>query len=238
MNKSDKTAIGVTIGVTAFFCFVPGAFASFRSLSAEHGFLMSFVKFAILATFGECLALRLMTGSYNRPGFGVLPKIFVWGVLGVIIKTAFIVFATGTPQFVAYLGLPVSMTTLAEGTFFLKLVTAFAVSVTMNCIFAPVMMTVHKITDAHIHATGGELRSFFLPMDVAAILRAMDWNVMWNFVFKKTITLFWIPAHTITFMLPPELQTLFAAVLGVMLGVILAFAGNKGSEKVGCAASA
>ncbi len=38
---------------------------------------------------------------------------------------------------------------------------------------------------------------------------------------KKTIPLFWIPAHTITFLLPEEFRVLFAAVLSVMLGVLL-----------------
>jgi hypothetical protein len=43
-------------------------------------------------------------------------------------------------------------------------------------------------------------------------------------VFKKTIPLFWIPAHTITFLLDPDYQVLFAAFLGIMLGAILAVA--------------
>jgi hypothetical protein len=51
--------------------------------------------------------------------------------------------------------------------------------------------------------------------------------VQWNFVFKKTIPLFWFPAHTITFLLPSQFQVLFAALLGVALGVILAIANNK-----------
>jgi hypothetical protein len=49
---------------------------------------------------------------------------------------------------------------------------------------------------------------------------------MWGFVFKKTIPFFWIPAHTITFLLPPDVQVLFAALLGIALGTILAVAGK------------
>ena len=49
----------------------------------------------------------------------------------------------------------------------------------------------------------------------------IDWNIQYDFVFKKTIPLFWYPAHTITFMLPGNYQVLFAAVLGVVLGLIL-----------------
>jgi hypothetical protein len=54
--------------------------------------------------------------------------------------------------------------------------------------------------------------------------------MVWGFVFKKTIPFFWIPAHTITFLLPPELRVLFAAALGIVLGVILALASLKRNE--------
>lgn len=37
-------------------------------LSREHGYAMSFAKFSVLSTFGECLALRLVSGEYNRIG--------------------------------------------------------------------------------------------------------------------------------------------------------------------------
>lgn len=56
------------------------------------------------------------------------------------------------------------------------------------------------------------------------IIRNLNWDVQWNFILKKTIPLFWIPAHTITFSLPAEHRILFAAVLGVILGVLLAVA--------------
>ena len=49
----------------------------------------------------------------------------------------------------------------------------------------------------------------------------INWEVQWGFVFKKTIPLFWYPAHTITFLLPGDYQVLFAAFLGVVLGLIL-----------------
>jgi hypothetical protein len=53
------------------------------------------------------------------------------------------------------------------------------------------------------------------------IITKLDWKVQWNFIFKKTIPFFWIPAHTITFLLPPEFRVLFAALLGIALGIIL-----------------
>ena len=43
----------------------------------------------------------------------------------------------------------------------------------------------------------------------------------------RTIPLFWIPAHTVSFLLPPDYQVLYAALLGVALGLILALAGKR-----------
>jgi len=43
----------------------------------------------------------------------------------------------------------------------------------------------------------------------------------------KTIPMFWIPAHTITFLLPSEFRVLAAAFLSIALGAILAFAKKK-----------
>ncbi len=187
---------------------------------------MSFCKFAILASFGEMLALRILAGCYWQEGFGLLCRMIVWGLLGVVIKAAFTIFAAGTPHLLASLGIPVTSSTLAEGSFTLRLLTAFSISCTLNTVFAPVMMTLHKITDIHIAQTKGALPTLF-SISFSSILKQIDWDTMWNFVFKKTIPFFWIPAHTVTFLLPAELRVLFAAFLGIMLGLILATAGQK-----------
>jgi len=104
-----------------------------------------------------------------------------------------------------------------------KAFVALCVSVLMNTLFAPVFMTFHKITDIHIAETGGTLRGFFgSPLKMReALSKKINWDVQYGFVFAKTIPLFWYPAHTITFLLPGTLQVLFAAFLGVALGVIL-----------------
>jgi hypothetical protein len=54
--------------------------------------------------------------------------------------------------------------------------------------------------------------------------------VQWGFVFKKTIPLFWYPAHTLTFLLPAEYRILFAALLGIVLGVLLSVASLKSRD--------
>jgi hypothetical protein len=108
-----------------------------------------------------------------------------------------------------------------------RIATAFAISTFMNLVFAPIFMTLHKITDNHILENKGTLSGFFTPIKYYEIFPKLNWSVQWNFIFKKTIPFFWIPAHTITFLMPSEYRIIFAAILGIILGVILSIATNK-----------
>ena len=227
MRTSDKIALGAVLCGLAAFLVIPGCMDGFIDLTKKNPYLMSFAKFAVLSTFGECIGLRIATGVYNRPGFGVLPRAIVWGLLGVGIKFAFTIFINGAPYVLAELGLPVTPETARSGPFALKLLIAFTFSVSLNSIFAPVFMTLHRVTDAHIVANGGTLRGFFTPLDMTRHLREINWSSLWGFVFKKTLPFFWVPAHTITFLLPSHFRVLFAALLGIILGLILAFANRK-----------
>ncbi len=208
------------------FILIPELYAWYQQFNAEHALIMAFIKFGILATAGEMLGLRIKTGNYNEPGFGILPRAIVWGFLGVGISMAMTIFSKGTPAFLASIGVDI-----LSDNFFIRLLVAFSISVAMNCIFAPVFMTFHKITDMHILETGGTIKGFFSKViNMAQSFKNINWNVQWGFVFKKTIPFFWFPAHTITFMLPGEFRVLFAALLGVALGVILAIAAVMGRK--------
>ncbi|HCT31072.1 MAG TPA: hypothetical protein DIW31_10150 [Bacteroidales bacterium] len=228
MKRSD---LFVILGSILFFLpfFVSSTvYGYYNSFNAEHGMIMSFVKFAVLATFGEAIGLRIRTGNFNQKGFGLIPRAIVWGFLGLTIKLAFVIFGVGTPAFLKYLGLvdaPAAMQSTAITS--LKVLVAFSISTTMNIIYAPIMMTFHKITDTHIINNGGTIAGLFKPIKFGEIFSNINWNVQWNFVFKKTIPFFWIPAHTITFLLPADFQVLFAALLGIVLGVLLAIASQK-----------
>lgn len=218
--------IAVIIVFLPFFLFDP-VYDFYVTLNKEHGLLSGFFKFFVLATLGEVIALRIRKGIYRQEGFGILPRAIIWGFLGMTVFLAFKIFSTGTPAFLASIGYT-NAASVMQGTALLeKLPIAFSISVAMNLIYAPVLMTLHKITDEHIVANGGTLRGLFRPIDVAGILQRINWNVQWHFVFKKTIPLFWIPAHTVTFLLPSEFQVLFAALLSVALGIFLAIASLK-----------
>ncbi len=230
MKLKDLAFFGIFVLIFAPFFLFPEAYEWFIKMTKEHGFLMSFVKFGVLATLGECLGLRIKTGNYNHKGFGILPRALVWGFLGLFIFIAFMVFKTGIPMFMEYMGLENAVASMKGDFTTTKLLTSFAISFFLNLIFAPPMMTFHKITDTHIEKNGGKVTSLFKCIRIGEIMSGINWNVQWGFVFKRTIPFFWIPAHTITFLLPGEFQVLFAALLGVALGVILAIASQMNKK--------
>ncbi|MRR06969.1 MAG: hypothetical protein EG828_08485 [Deltaproteobacteria bacterium] len=231
MKKNDVIFICCLAAAIAPFLLIDSVMPLYVEALHSHKIAMSFLQFALLATLGESIALRITQGVYNRPGFGLLPRALVWGCLGVVIKMAFTIFAVGTPEFVGHYVYALPENVMAGPFSASKLIAAFSISVTMNLLFAPVFMTFHKITDIHILKTGGTLKGLFQPIDFARILKELDWSVMWGFVFKKTLPLFWIPAHTITFLLQPSYQILFAAMLGIVLGVLLGVAGRTTVQK-------
>jgi uncharacterized membrane protein len=78
-------------------------YSLYVDFNRDHGFIMSFIKFAILATIGEMIGLRIKSGEYTFKGFGILPRAIVWGLLGITIKAAFIIFTTGTIELLSFI---------------------------------------------------------------------------------------------------------------------------------------
>lgn len=229
MKFKDVVAL-IPVLILIVLALLPGNIDAFKDWTQHWPYFSSFLKFAILATFGECLALRLKTGAYTRPGFGIPCRALAWGVLGMLIFVTFNIFAGGAEPVLKSFGvtnLPDMAGPFTPG----KILVAFTISVTMNFVWAPVLMVLHKISDNHIGHTGGSLARYLTTkVDMAASFREIDWDVMWGFIFKKTIPFFWVPAHTVTFILPPYLRILFAAALGVVLGVILSYAAQASRQ--------
>ncbi len=237
MKKNDLIFILAVAVLFLPFVFIKPLFAGFEWATAHHPFIMSFLKFGILATLGEMLGLRIRTGSYNAPGFGALPRAITWGFLGMMINAGFIIFGSGSYNILLTLGLdtPAGTSSYAE---MMKMsifythswyhaLAAFVTSFMQNTLFAPVFMIIHKISDLHILRNGGTLRGYFTRPCVTDLIASLDWRGMWQFLFKRTIPLFWIPAHTVTYLLPVEFRILFAALLGVILGVFMSVASKK-----------
>jgi len=221
MKKIDLYFLVLVLVLFLPFFLSGELYSGYKTTNSAHPYLIGFLKFAILATMGESIGLRLREGIYNKPGFGLIPRAIVWGFLGLTIVMAFKIFAAGAPVFLKTLGIQGAAESLGGPMSGLRLLTAFTISITLNTIYAPVMMTLHKITDTHIIRNGGTIAGLFQPIKFGEIITNLDWKVQYNFIFKKTIPFFWIPAHTITFLLPVEFQVLFAALLGIALGVII-----------------
>lgn len=207
MKKLDFLWIGILLALFAFIAY-PATREMFIGFTTAHAYIGGFLKFAILATMGELLAIRLAKGDWVRPA-GLGYRAIIWGFLGIVIVLIFAVFAGGVTA-------ALSKGMLPFGGYALTF--AFSVSLIMNCTFAPTMMAFHKLTDTYIdlkHANKGQ------KIKLERVVKTVDWNRFVSFVVLKTIPFFWIPAHTITFMLPPEYRVLMAAALSLALGLIL-----------------
>ena len=105
MKRKDLIVIVCALALLSPFFLFPSVYEFYKEFNAQHGMVMSFIKFALLSTFGECIGLRITHGVYNRPGFGIAPRALVWGILGMGISMAMTIFASGVPVFLASLGM-------------------------------------------------------------------------------------------------------------------------------------
>lgn len=213
MNKGDLIWILMLAAITAIL-IVPGSHESFVEATNSHPYLMGFAKFAVLATMGELLTLRILTGMWTIPA-GVIYKVAIWGVIGMSVVLMFSLFNQGVIATAGKGLLPV-----VPG-FMGKLLVAFLTSALMNLTFGPVFMALHRITDTWIdrHAKNNK--------GTVSILDGIDWQGFIRFVVGKTIPFFWIPAHTVVFLLAPQYRVIAAAYLSIALGLILAYARLK-----------
>jgi hypothetical protein len=92
MKRTDLYFAVVMLAIFLPFFISPELYAWYKGFNAEHAMIMAFLKFGILATLGEMLGCRISTGNYTTPTFGVVPRMVVWGLLGVVISMAMMVF--------------------------------------------------------------------------------------------------------------------------------------------------
>ncbi len=213
MNKGDLAWGAVLCAVMGLF-LSPATASFLAEATARHPYCMGFSKFAILATMGELLTIRIARGAWRIPA-GVATKAVVWGVVGVLVVLMFGLFSSGVASVADKGLLPVGKGTLKS------ILLAFWTSSIMNLTFGPVFMAAHRVSDAFIdaRAAGGKPR-------VAELVSGVDWQKFISFVVGRTIPFFWIPAHTVTFLLPPEYRVLVAALLSIALGAILSWTGT------------
>jgi len=79
---------------------------------------------------------------------------------------------------------------------------AFFISAFMNIMFGPIMIVTHRLLDNLLE-------------------RKKNWNGIKGAML--TLLWFWIPAHTVTFLLPADFRITLAALWSVVLGIIMGF---------------
>lgn len=221
MKKSNLWICFLCIAIILLFIaiiVIPATNAVFTSLTTSHPFIMGFIKFAFLATVGEIIALRLKTKAWALPSM-VWLRFIIWGILG-----AWITFMMTSFKY--------AITALIENdviwcienldSFGGKLIKAFCISAIMNTTFGPTFMALHKITDKWI-----DLNVARRPKTLMDTVKAVDWSQFVSFTILKCVPFFWIPAHTLTFMLPSQYQVMVAAFLSIALGILLSFKKTK-----------
>lgn len=186
----------------------PASREAFVALTHNHYYPMSFLKFALLATMGELLATRILNRRWQCPK-GLVAKAGVWGVLGMAVALVFSVFNGGAKAAMLAGLLP------GCGLF----MTAFYTSALMNATFGPVLMATHRITDTYIDRKVDGLS----PGTFIGAIEAVDWVSFIKIAVLKSLPFFWIPAHTLVFLLPPEFRVLASAYLSIVLGAMMAF---------------
>ncbi|HHT20968.1 MAG TPA: hypothetical protein GXZ74_05990 [Tissierellia bacterium] len=204
----------LALGAFLFVMLSPWTSATFSSLTADHPYLMGFIKFFFLASLGELFAIRLNRGDYHLPPY-LLIRAIIWGIVGLMVVYTFTLYSGGVSALMAAKMLP------NGGRFFHALMT----SASMNLTFAPAFMAAHRISDRVLD------RRAEARFGVRAAISDIDWTNFYSFVLGKTVPFFWIPAHTITFLLPLTYRVLVAAMLSIALGLILSLAKATKKEK-------
>lgn len=210
MKKDYLLTIIVSI-ITGFLVFIVTR-DFFLNFAAEYKLIGGFIKFFFLATAGDFIGLRIKTKKWDVPS-NILLKAVVWGFIGVTIVLMFTVFPIGVQALQDLNVLPFN-----GNVFFFALFT----SILMNFTYAPTMMIFHRISDTYLNLKAQNSKS-----TISEAIESINFKHFINFTVFKTIPLFWVPAHTITFLIPEEYRVIFAAILGIVLGVLLGLFSNK-----------
>jgi hypothetical protein len=214
MKKKDIILLIYILSIIALLA-IPASRVQIEKWTSSNPYLMGFIKTSILASSGEMIASRIKKGYYLAFK-GLLYKFIIWGILGMGFVLMFHIYDKGVTSAINNSLLPA----IGQVTWLSKIYTAFMISLIMNLTFAPAFMLLHRITDTYIEIGHGQLKSI-AKTKFSQVTKSIDFRFFVEFVLLKTIPLFWIPAHTITFLLPTQYRVLMAGFLSIALGIIL-----------------
>ena len=172
--------------------FLNSLLASYLDWVKAYPIISAMIQFAILGTLGEIISKWIIQRSFRYP-FSL--SLTLWKMIVWALLAVGIKYAFhGYPGFMDMLIADKWLPPLS------KLGYAFALSAFMNLQFGLLLVVAHRLLD---NIGAGK----------------MNWKGL-NKSFLSLIW-FWIPAHTLTFMLQPDLRIGLAALWSVALGLIL-----------------
>ena len=87
MKKGD-IIWGVILALFVAFVSLEPTHSVFMSFTSAHPYIGGFFKFALLATMGEMLVVRLNLGYFKKAP-GIIYRAIIWDFLGIIITLIF-----------------------------------------------------------------------------------------------------------------------------------------------------
>lgn len=156
--------------------------------------ITSMIQFAILGTLGDIVSHWIIKKRIFNP---YNPKIILFKIIEWAILAVFIKYA-----FVGFNGFVESLIAHDYLPNLNGIGKSFAISTSMNLQFGPFLVIMHRVLDN-------------------LIAKQNNWKNLDKGFYS--LLWFWIPAHTITFILPKEFQIGLAAIWSLALGIILGF---------------
>lgn len=187
----------------------------FMAMTQAYPYISGFFKFFVLATMGDMLGARILHGQWQKTK-GLIFKAIIWGIIGMMITLAFTLYSEGVLAAQDIGRLPFHGSKFGH---------AFLTSVMMNITFAPFMFLFHKFSDLYIDVKYRGMKK----VTINNLVKEVDFNMLIGFSMLKTIPFFWIPCHTIVFLMPPQYRVVASAFLSIALGLMMAIA--KKSKK-------
>lgn len=208
MKKGDFVWI-LSLMLWIVILVIPTSRTIFFQVSETHPYFAGFIKFAILATMGDLLGKRILLKNWVIPR-GVLIKAVIWGIIGMMITLMFSVYMGGVASAQLSGRLPGNGSAAAQALFG---------SIIMNVTFGPMMMTFHRFTNMLIDSNFERKGS---RVSLSDLVDKNDWHSLVEFAWMKTCIFFWIPVHTLVFLLPGQYRVLVSAFLSIVLGLLMA----------------
>jgi hypothetical protein len=189
--------------------FMPDTREKFVLATNNHPYLMGILELGILGTMGDLLGVKIVKGKWQVMGINLHQRVIAWGFIGVLFTIAFPIYSFGVEGLLQEGFLPGKNSAL---------LTSFWKSFLMNTFFAFPMMSVNRFLDKLI-----DNNNLFTIWPVVDTFKDMHWEHMLR-VVAPTCIWFWIPANTLTFLLPPVFRVISGALLAIVLGFILGMA--------------